>query len=205
MRGPVTSSLVLVIAVGMGAVRAQTEQGPTAELERRFDASLDAREMAAWMKTMAAEPNHVGSMHDRARRPAPIDTARQGRPRHQSRPQYRLSHDVQVGQRCRACVRPASAVVPPRGCGGGGAMVRRDPERSRQQNLRMAAAKSAALPPRLFAVLSCLLLLFFQLSSPLFEEERDPSCLGLRRPRDFNRVTSATMAGLNRMADMAGM
>ena len=25
---------------------------------------------------------------------------------------------------------PASAVVPPRGCGGGGAMVRRDPERS---------------------------------------------------------------------------
>jgi hypothetical protein len=30
-------------------------------------------------------------------------------------------------------------------------------------------------------------------------------CLGLRRPRDFNRVTSATMAGLNRMADMAGI
>ena len=58
MRGPVTSSLVLVIAVGMGAVRAQTEQGPTAELERRFDASLDAREMAAWMKTMAAVRQH---------------------------------------------------------------------------------------------------------------------------------------------------
>src|SRR6266446_6735374 len=29
-------------------------------------------------------------------------------------------------------------------------------------------------------------------------------CLGLRRPWDFNRVTSATIAGLNRMADMAG-
>ena len=30
-------------------------------------------------------------------------------------------------------------------------------------------------------------------------------CLGLRRPRAFNRVTSATIAGLYRMADMAGM
>jgi hypothetical protein len=30
-------------------------------------------------------------------------------------------------------------------------------------------------------------------------------CLGLRRPRDFNRVTSATIAGLYRIADMAGM
>src|SRR5262245_49541407 len=30
-------------------------------------------------------------------------------------------------------------------------------------------------------------------------------CLGLRRPRDFNRATSATMAGLYRMADIAGM
>jgi len=28
-------------------------------------------------------------------------------------------------------------------------------------------------------------------------------CLGLRRPRDFNRVTSATIAGLYRMADRA--
>jgi hypothetical protein len=30
-------------------------------------------------------------------------------------------------------------------------------------------------------------------------------CLGLRRPRDFNRVTSARIAGLYRIADMAGM
>ena len=30
-------------------------------------------------------------------------------------------------------------------------------------------------------------------------------CLGLRRPWAFNRVTSATIAGLYRMADMAGM
>src|SRR3954465_9126274 len=30
-------------------------------------------------------------------------------------------------------------------------------------------------------------------------------CLGLRRPWDFNRATSATIAGLYRMADRAGM
>src|ERR1700730_7675265 len=30
-------------------------------------------------------------------------------------------------------------------------------------------------------------------------------CLGLRRPRDFNRVTSATIAGLYRIADRAGI
>jgi hypothetical protein len=30
-------------------------------------------------------------------------------------------------------------------------------------------------------------------------------CLGLRRPRDFKRVTSATIAGLYRIADIAGM
>src|SRR5436190_23375425 len=30
-------------------------------------------------------------------------------------------------------------------------------------------------------------------------------CFGLRRPRDFNRVTSAAIAGLYRMADRAGM
>ena len=33
---------------------------------------------------------------------------------------------------------PASAVVPPRGCGGGGAMVRRDPERSHDMAKRKA-------------------------------------------------------------------
>jgi hypothetical protein len=30
-------------------------------------------------------------------------------------------------------------------------------------------------------------------------------CLGLRRPRDFNRATSAAIAGLCRIADIAGM
>ncbi|MFM7786217.1 MAG: folate hydrolase, partial [Gammaproteobacteria bacterium] len=35
-------------------------------LESRFDALIDPDEMGGWMKTMAAEPNHVGAPHNRA-------------------------------------------------------------------------------------------------------------------------------------------
>jgi N-acetylated-alpha-linked acidic dipeptidase len=42
--------------------------GPSAgiDLERRFDALIDPSEMGGWMKVMAAEPNHVGSAHNKA-------------------------------------------------------------------------------------------------------------------------------------------
>ena len=36
------------------------------DLERRFDALIDPSEMGGWMKVMAAEPNHVGSAHNKA-------------------------------------------------------------------------------------------------------------------------------------------
>ncbi|MCE5233044.1 MAG: transferrin receptor-like dimerization domain-containing protein [Mizugakiibacter sp.] len=36
------------------------------DLERRFDAHLDAADMRAWMQSMASAPNHVGSPHDKA-------------------------------------------------------------------------------------------------------------------------------------------
>jgi len=36
------------------------------DLERRFDALIDTSEMGGWMKVMAAEPNHVGSAHNKA-------------------------------------------------------------------------------------------------------------------------------------------
>src|SRR5262249_59950298 len=39
---------------------------PLADLEKKFDASINNAEMGGWMKTMAAEPNHVGSAHDKA-------------------------------------------------------------------------------------------------------------------------------------------
>jgi N-acetylated-alpha-linked acidic dipeptidase len=36
-----------------------------ADLETQFDAAINPGEMGDWMKTMAAEPNHVGSPHDK--------------------------------------------------------------------------------------------------------------------------------------------
>jgi N-acetylated-alpha-linked acidic dipeptidase len=36
-----------------------------ADLEARFDAAISPAEMGEWMKTMAAEPNHVSSPHDK--------------------------------------------------------------------------------------------------------------------------------------------
>jgi hypothetical protein len=83
MWAPLTPSLVLVIALSMGPVRAQTEQAPTAELERRFDASLDAREMAAWMPDHGgrAQPCRLGARQGKCRDGAcPIPGLGLGRP-----------------------------------------------------------------------------------------------------------------------------
>src|SRR5712671_507437 len=66
MRHAITGSVMLAAAFGAGPVQGQTAQPSRAEVERQFDASLNAAEMAAWMKTMAAEPNHVGSPHNKA-------------------------------------------------------------------------------------------------------------------------------------------
>jgi N-acetylated-alpha-linked acidic dipeptidase len=37
-----------------------------ADLERRFDGQIDATEIGAWLKHLSAEPNHVGSPHNKA-------------------------------------------------------------------------------------------------------------------------------------------
>jgi len=66
MRRAMTSSLLLAAAFCVGPIRAQTVPPSPQEVERLFDATLNAAEMAAWMKTMAAEPNHVGSAHNKA-------------------------------------------------------------------------------------------------------------------------------------------
>lgn len=71
--------LILVCAaacvppLAMGAVDASQMLGFTpataareAGLETRFDAGLDARQMRDWLERLSAEPNHVGSPHDRA-------------------------------------------------------------------------------------------------------------------------------------------
>src|SRR2546423_9806098 len=71
MRKPITMSVLLGGLLGIGPIQAQTAPAPapparTSDLERRFDALLDPAEMTGWMRTMTAEPNHVGSPHDRA-------------------------------------------------------------------------------------------------------------------------------------------
>jgi N-acetylated-alpha-linked acidic dipeptidase len=66
MRNVITGSFLLAGLVGATPLQAQTAPASQAEVERQFDAALSGAEMAGWMKTMAAEPNHVGSPHDRA-------------------------------------------------------------------------------------------------------------------------------------------
>src|SRR5689334_14195152 len=69
MRKPITTSVLLAGILGIGPIQAQTATAPatrTPDLERRFDALLDPAEMTGWMRSMTAEPNHVGSPHDRA-------------------------------------------------------------------------------------------------------------------------------------------
>ncbi len=38
----------------------------SSDLEKRFDAQISTTEMDAWMKDIASQPNHVGSVHDKA-------------------------------------------------------------------------------------------------------------------------------------------
>jgi N-acetylated-alpha-linked acidic dipeptidase len=66
MRRAMMSPLMLAAAFTTGALHAQTAPSSRAEVERQFDAALSASEMGSWMKTMAAEPNHVGSPHNKA-------------------------------------------------------------------------------------------------------------------------------------------
>ncbi len=70
MRRAVSIGSVLFAAIlGAGPLIAQTApatSSPQADLERRFDAVIDPAELGSWIKIMAAEPNHVGSAHNKA-------------------------------------------------------------------------------------------------------------------------------------------
>src|SRR5258706_3178320 len=64
-----TGSVLLGVLFGVSATSAQTPptaQTSNADLEKRFDASINPAELGGWMKIMAAEPNHVGSAHNKA-------------------------------------------------------------------------------------------------------------------------------------------
>jgi N-acetylated-alpha-linked acidic dipeptidase len=54
-----------LLAIGLLAAPVLSQQAP-ADIESRFDTFISSKEMDGWMKKMAAEPNHVGSPHDKA-------------------------------------------------------------------------------------------------------------------------------------------
>src|SRR5262245_19728926 len=59
--------LAIAACMGFGSAQAPAQTAAAgADLEQQFDAAINPAEMGEWMRTMAAEPNHVGSPHDRA-------------------------------------------------------------------------------------------------------------------------------------------
>jgi N-acetylated-alpha-linked acidic dipeptidase len=69
----VLASVALAPLIAAGSDPGTTMQGFSAAsasreaaLEARFDAALSAKEMRAWLERMSAEPNQVGSPHDKA-------------------------------------------------------------------------------------------------------------------------------------------
>ena len=57
---------VAVLAVFAAPVLSQQTATTQADMEKKFDTFISSSEMDGWMKKMAAEPNHVGSPHDKA-------------------------------------------------------------------------------------------------------------------------------------------
>jgi N-acetylated-alpha-linked acidic dipeptidase len=57
---------VLLCAGALVALGSAARAAPDKALEARFDGMISTAEMDGWLKTLAAEPNHVGSAHDKA-------------------------------------------------------------------------------------------------------------------------------------------
>src|SRR5687767_834624 len=57
---------VLLCAGALAALAPAALAAPDKALEARFDAMISPAEMDGWLKTMAAEPNHVGSPNNKA-------------------------------------------------------------------------------------------------------------------------------------------
>ncbi|HSR99692.1 MAG TPA: hypothetical protein VLM79_21715, partial [Kofleriaceae bacterium] len=55
----------LVLATLLGALTLVEAAPGAADVETQFDAAINPAEMSEWMKTMAAEPNHVSSAHNK--------------------------------------------------------------------------------------------------------------------------------------------
>ncbi|MBI1365103.1 MAG: M28 family peptidase [Alphaproteobacteria bacterium] len=55
-----------VAAAVIATAAAADDYGKDAALEARFDSAISPAEMDGWLESLAAEPNHVGSAHDKA-------------------------------------------------------------------------------------------------------------------------------------------
>ena len=65
--GVATGCALFASAIFAVSTSAATTAAPSASaLTRDFDAAISSKDQDAWMKIMAAEPNHVGSPHDKA-------------------------------------------------------------------------------------------------------------------------------------------
>ncbi|MFN3583033.1 transferrin receptor-like dimerization domain-containing protein [Phenylobacterium sp.] len=60
------AALLAACAISALAAAPAVQAAPDRDLEGRFAAMLDPAEMGGWLKTMAAEPNHVGAPHNKA-------------------------------------------------------------------------------------------------------------------------------------------
>ena len=60
------AAIVLAASLAASPAISQAAPNPLADVERKFDAAISSAEMDGWMKRMAAEPNHVGSKHNKA-------------------------------------------------------------------------------------------------------------------------------------------
>ncbi len=60
------SASYLVAASAFAAAPSAPPPQDEKAIEKNFDAAIDPNQMRDWLKTLAAEPNHVGSPHDKA-------------------------------------------------------------------------------------------------------------------------------------------
>ncbi len=104
---PILSVLIpmlLTLAGGASAATATANPGPllgfsnngaTSQraLEQRFDAQLKADDQREWLRQMSAEPNQVGSPHDKANAEFMLGNSRNG-------------VGMRVSRRSTCCIRP---------------------------------------------------------------------------------------------------
>ena len=66
MRAIISFVAAALLGLGVASAAPPPAASDEARLERNFDALIHPNDLRDWMKLLAAEPNHVGSPHDKA-------------------------------------------------------------------------------------------------------------------------------------------